>query len=221
MTLETGIQLTIYIHAFLGGIAFLAGTIALIVTKGSTVHKKAGLVFYYSLLISVLISLVISVLPEHTSTFLFTIGLLSIYFLISGRRNLKWPLPDSNTTIDKGIAILVVLISITMIACAFLLYENTHMILLVFGIGGLLLSCRDLYTLSDQQRILDNWLPLHMGKMTGGYIAAITALFVVNEVLPGNWNWYAPSIVGGLIIVYWRRKIKAKNNAPNTGSVSS
>lgn len=213
MTLETGIQYLIYVHALLGGIAFLAGTVALVVKKGSAIHKKTGLVFYFSLLISVLISIVISVLPGHTSTFLFSIGLLSVYFLVSGRRNLKWHLPNANTKIDKGIAILVSLISITMIVCAFLLYSNTHIVLLVFGIGGLLLSSRDQYVLQDRQRILESWLPLHMGKMIGGYIAAITALFVVNEVLPDPWNWYAPSIVGGIIITYWRRQIQAKNKA--------
>lgn len=210
MTPEDVIQFVIYSHILLGSIALIAGTVALVTKKGSQPHRKAGNVFYYTLLISVFISLVIAVTPNHVSPFLFSIGILSIYLLISGRRSLKLYQPETNTKIDMGIAAFVILVGLAMVSCAFLLYRQLHLVLLVFGIVTLLLGCRDLYMLQDHQRILDNWLAMHMGKMIGGYIAAITAVLVVNEVFPGKWNWFAPLIVGGVVITYWKRQIKAK-----------
>jgi uncharacterized membrane protein len=81
--------LTMYVHAPLGGVALIAGGIALAVKKGNSVHLKAGRVFYYAMLLSALAAFAISVMPEHENPFLFCIGLFSSYFLISGLRSLK------------------------------------------------------------------------------------------------------------------------------------
>ena len=55
-----------------------------------------------------------------------------------------------------------------------------------------------------------NWVKLHLGKITGSYIAAVSAFFVVNKILPGIWNWFVPGIIGGLYITYWIIKINKK-----------
>ena len=62
------------------------------------------------------------------------------------------------------------------------------------------------------QRIRKGWLKLHLGKMTGGYIAAVSAFFVVNQILPGISNWFVPSVVGSVFITYWMNKL----NKPKT-----
>ena len=82
--------LILYIHAPLGGVALLSGGISLISKKGSHLHKKLGKVFFYSILLSAFSALVVSVLPNHESPFLFSIGLFSTCFLVSGIRSLKY-----------------------------------------------------------------------------------------------------------------------------------
>lgn len=79
-----------YIHAPLGGIALLSGGVSLVSKKGSPLHKKSGKVFFYSMLLSAFSALVVSVLPNHESPFLFSIGLFSTYFLVNGIRSLKY-----------------------------------------------------------------------------------------------------------------------------------
>ena len=79
-----------YIHAPLGGIALLSGGISLVSKKGSPLHKKSGKVFFYSMLLSAFSALVVSVLPNHKSPFLFSIGIFSSYFLISGILSLRY-----------------------------------------------------------------------------------------------------------------------------------
>ena len=97
-------RILIIAHASLGGIALLAGMAALIAKKGSAPHKRAGLIFFYSMLSSAIIALVISAFPEHESPFLFTIGIFSSYFIITGYRALKYKTDSINYTGDKILA---------------------------------------------------------------------------------------------------------------------
>ncbi|OUU19486.1 MAG: hypothetical protein CBC08_07240 [Flavobacteriaceae bacterium TMED48] len=95
-----------YIHAPLGGIALLSGGISLISKKGSSLHKKSGKVFFYSMFLSAFSALVVSFLPNHESPFLFSIGLFITYFLVSGIRCLKYKQKEIYLSIDKIIALL-------------------------------------------------------------------------------------------------------------------
>jgi len=208
MQLENIIQIIIYLHAGLGGIALLAGATALIVKKGGKVHKKSGKVFYYTMLTSALIALIISVLPGHESPFLLSIGIFSIYFLLGGYRSLNFKQKEPNLKLDKLIAYLIILIGILMIAYPLIWEGKMNTVLFVFGIVGLVIGARDIHFFKDLTVLREHWLRLHLGKMTGGYISAVTAFFVVNEFLPGMWDWFAPGIVGTVYIFYWVGKLK-------------
>lgn len=199
-----------YVHAPLGGIALLTGGISLIAIKGSNVHKKSGKIFFFSMLFSALSAFIISVLPNHESPFLFSIGLFSIYFLISGLRSLNFKQKEFHLKIDKIIAYLITLTGIVMILYPIVLYSKLNIILTVFGAVGIVFGLRDLKLFKDIQRLKKNWLKLHLGKMTGGYISAVSAFFVVNQILPGIWNWFVPGIVGSGYITYWMIKLNRK-----------
>jgi uncharacterized membrane protein len=58
-----------FIHAPLGGIALLCGGLSLVSKKGSRLHKKAGRVFFFSMLFSAFSALVISPLAESRKCF--------------------------------------------------------------------------------------------------------------------------------------------------------
>lgn len=199
-----------YIHAPLGGIALLTGGISLIVKKGNNVHKKSGKIFFFSMLFSAISAFIISVLPNHESPFLFSIGLFSTYFLISGLRSLKFKQKEFQLKTDKIIAYLITLTGIAMILYPVLLFSKLNIILTVFGVVGIVFGLRDLKLFKDIKRLKKNWLKLHLGKMTGGYIAAVSAFFVVNQILPGILNWFIPGIIGSGYITYWMIKLNKK-----------
>jgi len=170
MELENIAQILIYLHAATGGLALISGGIALIVKKGSSIHKKSGKVFYYTMLTSAILAFVIAVLPGHQSAFLFSVGAFSVYFLVAGYRSLNFRKKELDLTVDKGIAYAIIVVGIIMILYPIILKGE-------------------------------------LKKMTGGYIAAVSAFFVVNEILPGIWNWFVPGIVGGVYITYWMLKL--------------
>ncbi len=208
MELEKIAQILIYIHAGFGGIALLSGGLAIIVRKGNKVHKKSGKVFYYTMLTSAVVACIISVVPNHESPFLFSIGVFSTYFLLSGVRSLNFRQREFYLKTDKIIAYSVVLTGLSMILYPIILNGRPNTILLVFGLVGLVFGLRDLKLFRNLKQLKKSWLKLHLGKMIGGYIAAVSAFFVVNQILPGIWNWFVPGIIGSGYIIYWMKKLR-------------
>ncbi|MEE9373920.1 MAG: hypothetical protein V3V00_12790 [Saprospiraceae bacterium] len=212
MEIEKFAQIFIYTHAGFGAFALLSGGLALLARKGNRLHKTSGKVFFYTMLISALISLIIALLPNHESPFLFSIGAFSTYFLLSGYRSLNFKQNDFNLKIDKIISSLIILTGIVMILYPIILNGQLNIILFVFGIVGMIFGIRDMKLYKDLDQLKKSWLKLHLGKMTGGYIAAISAYFVVNQILPGIWNWFVPGIIGGGYITYWMIKLKKETS---------
>ena len=209
--MESKIQLIIIAHAALGGIALLAGLLAIIVKKGRAVHRIAGKMFFYSMLFSIAISLIIAILPKHENPFLFAIGIFSGYFALTGYRAIGFKRTNLNLFWDKVISWSMVLTGGFMLFYNPLFHRNLNIVLTAFGLVGLIFALRDLKLYKQQHKLRENWLKLHLGKMMGAYISATTAFVVVNNFFPGVYGWFIPGIVGGTIITFWMRRINQKN----------
>ncbi len=209
MTEET-IKLVVYVHAGFGGLALLGGLVALIAKKGSKIHKKAGKFFYYTMLSSALVALIISLLPKHENPFLFAIGIFSSYFVLTGYRSLRFKKEVPSLIVDKIIAWIMIVTGIAMVAYPIILKGSINIILTVFGILGLIFAIQDLIGFKNPEKLKASWLQAHLGKMTGGYISAVTAFVVVNNLIPGIYGWFTPGVIGGVYIVYWSRKVKKR-----------
>jgi hypothetical protein len=200
-------------HAALGGIALITGFISMVAKKGKTIHKKSGLLFFYSMMLSGIIALVVAVLPKHESPFLFAVGIFSLYFVLTGKRALHFKLEKPDLRVDKWISKIMILTGVLMILLPIVLTKRIHIVLVVFAIIGIVFSVRDLKLFKNPEQLRKGWLKLHLGKMIGGYISATTAFVVVNEYFPSFYGWFIPGIIGGFIITYWMRKLKTKTIA--------
>lgn len=207
--MEQVIKIFIYIHAFFGGIALLSGLASILFIKGSANHKKSGKVFSYGMVISSLISLPICWLPNHVNNFLFLIGIFTIYLVISGNRVLLFKKKKEANFTDKLISGVMFVASLFMLffGTYFLLKSNSGGILyLFFGLTAFFISMRDFkfYKNIDKAKIL----PFHIGKMSGAYIASVTAFLVAGLRFEGLIYWISPSIVGTIFIMYWIKKVR-------------
>ena len=209
--MEKTIAILIYIHAGFGGIALFAGLISIISTKGKKIHKKFGLLFFYSMMFSGITAMIVSISPKHESPFLFAIGIFSLYFILTGKRALNFKNETANLKIDKLISIIMIITGFLMISLPILLTKSINIILVVFAIVGIVFSVRDLLLFKNPEHLKKGWLKLHLGKMIGGYISATTAFVVVNEFFPSFYGWFAPGIIGGFIITFWMMKINKRN----------
>ena len=206
---EVTIQGLIIVHAVSGSLGLLAGLIALIVKKGGLIHRRFGLLFYYSMLGATASALIISVSPNHESIFLFVVGIFSSYFVMSGDRALRFKSEIPNY-VDYTITIIMIITGIVMIAVSPLLVGKINPVLTVFGSAGLVFSMRDLIFFREPERLKKNWLKMHLGKMMGAYIASVTAFIIVNQIIPGIFGWIAPGMIGGVFIAVWSRRILAR-----------
>jgi uncharacterized membrane protein len=210
MEIEKMIQILIYTHAFFGGIALLSGLVSIISKKGNKIHTKSGMIFYYSMLFSALTALIISVLPKHESPFLFSIGIFSSYFVLTGKRALNFKTDNENLIIDKIISWAMLFTGLVMILYNPIFNNKINLILTVYGLVGLIFSIRDLDLYKDREKLKNDWLKIHLGKMIGGYISATTAFVVVNNFFPSIYGWFIPGIFGGIYISYWMMKLNKK-----------
>lgn len=162
------------------------------------------------MLLSAFTALVISVLPKHENPFLFSIGIFSSYFILTGYRALRFKTKNHTSKTDKMISWIMVITAILMILYNPLVNQKINIVLTVFGIIGLSFSMRDLVLFNKIEKLKNSWLKLHLGKMIGGYIAATTAFVVVNELFSGFYGWFIPGFIGGCYILYWIRKLNKK-----------
>lgn len=214
MSLETCIQILIIIHASFGGIALLSGLVAIIVKKGSKLHKQSGKVFFYSMLASALSALIIAIMPNHFSPFLCAVSVFSSYLILSGRFALKFKTAQTQADLkwSKWVSFTMLITAIFMIIVSALKLNTNGMfiVLLVFGLIGLLNAAQDIRSYRNIRKLNTKWLQHHIGKMTGGFIAAVTAFIVVNGWIPGIYGWLSPAVLGTIYIFYWIRKVTPK-----------
>lgn len=213
--MEQTIKILIYTHASFGAIALLSGLISIVVKKGNSVHKKAGLLFFYSMLLSGIIAMLVAVLPNHESPFLFSVGIFSLYFVLTGYRALKYKLKNVNLKLDRLISKIMIVTGVLMIVLPIIVSQRINTILIVFAIVGIVLSVRDLRLYKNPKQLRKSWLKLHLSKMLGGYISATTAFVVVNEFFPSIYGWFVPGIIGGFFIAYWIRKVNNNKKPVN------
>lgn len=187
-------------HIIAGTSALLSGPVAMVRQDGGLVHRRAGIIFFWGMMVLAFTGVIMSVL--HSSLFLLMIGAFSFYLTFTGYRALKLKkLHRGQKAETKDWAALVVcaLFGIGMIGRGGYLVthgESFGIVSMVFG--GILM----LRIVSDYKRFTKPytdkkvWLYVHIGNMMGAYIAAFTAFLVQNVHLSPAWIvWLAPTIV--------------------------
>lgn len=213
--MEETITTLIYIHAFFGGLGLITGIGSIIVKKGGAPHKKMGKVFSYVMIASSLISLIIARMPNHENLFLFLIGTFTIYMVLAGNRALtfKKKTKKKANILDIGISGLMLMASTVMIFVGILgLFQknDASILYLFFGGFGALLTIKDFQMFKSFAKNKNMWLKNHLGRMIGALIASLTAFMVAGLHIGTLFVWLAPTILGTLYIVYWKRKLKVK-----------
>ena len=213
--MERTITIAIYIHAFLGGVGLITGIANMVVKKGGRLHKRLGRVFAIAMIASCLIILPIACLPGHESLFLFLISLFTIYLVLIGRRALTFKSRQKlkADAIDLSISMIMALFSILMIgygAYGFFATVSNSILYLIFGGLGLFLTIKNFVFYKNYKDVKTAWLTTHLTHMIAALIASITAFIVAGLKFWTLTAWVLPSVIGTVLIIYWRLKVKGK-----------
>jgi hypothetical protein len=207
------------LHIICGTICLLSGATAIVSKKGRKLHNNSGRAFYwfmYAVGASVLVMTLMKFNP-----FLLSIAIFSVYMSYSGKQSISyWRLkqPYTPTLKDKLPCYIGLLTALFMIAYQPLLMWQTATsyvpVLSVFGIILLILAWRDIKLYSKPDQFVPRnelWLFLHIGKMSGAYIATFTAFLLNNVHMDPPWVlWLGPTAVGLPLIFFavarWKKK---------------
>jgi hypothetical protein len=204
----------VILHVLAGSLALLSGLAAMTVEKGKQIHRFAGQVFFYSMLVVFLTSVTVAYLKGNS--FLLMVGFFSFYLACNGYRWLylkKLNFKQKPTWVDYllngagGIAHTSLLIwgIIKLIRG-----ETFGIVAMVFGLIGLRLVYGTVRRFIRTTASKTLWIEGHIGNMIGAYIATLTAFLVVNNDktfgLPGIVAWLLPTAIGVPYIFYWIKK---------------
>ncbi len=218
--MEPIFQVFLILHILGGSIGLIAGTINLIQRKGGKRHRKVGKIFLYGMLAAGFSSLIMALM--HPNYFLFIVGVFTLYLVGTGSRYIQLKQLTKNqkpATIDWILTLSMLLFGIVFLTWGIYLLVNDNMfglVLIVFGLVGALMVRGDFRNYSGNPRLKIFWLTAHIPRMVGAYIAAVTALLVVNfEALsiqvPSYVVWLLPTALLVPFIVYWTRKTRKKH----------
>lgn len=202
----------IILHIITGSLAMGASIIAFATSKWSTWHKKAGVVFFWSMLITSVASVPPAIVSEKWVLLLLSV--FSFHLTYTGRRYLAFRRKEQPALFDYLTSIMILVFGVLLFAMGipfFVKYMGLFGAIApaAFGIICLSMAREDYqwYVGVDQSPKLA--LRRHIGRMGGASIAAFTAFFVnVNFVLPGSVAWILPTVVGAFLIAKYMRKLR-------------
>lgn len=216
--MNTVFNVFLILHIAGGSVGLLTGAINILRKKGDKKHRFIGILFLFSMLTTGISALVLAYLnPNH---FLFIVGVFTLYLVGSGQRYLKHKQPSKlrSKLIDWIITSLMLLAGILFIGLGVSTIVKSNMFGLVyitFGSLGLLFVRQDFRNYNNTSTVKNYWLIGHLQRMTGGFIAALTAFLVVNnryfpERIPSFIFWLLPTIILTPLIIKWSRKYEVK-----------
>lgn len=213
--MEILFNLFLTLHIIGGAFGLITGTINIIRKKGDKSHKLTGRLFSYGMFTAGISALILS--SMHVNYFLFIAGVFTIYQIGTGNRYLhlkklgnsqKPAAIDWILTAGMCIAVLVFII----LGINTLINKNSFgIVYVVFGVISLRFVKTDMDNYTGKAKTKNYWLLAHLQRMTGGYIAAMTAFVVVNSnyiPLPPVVLWLLPGIIVTPFIIKWTKTYK-------------
>jgi hypothetical protein len=212
--MDTLLKLLPYSHVVAGTISLIAAPIALAVVKGGKAHRFWGKIFFCMMTWIFISSVIISI--YKSIPFLLMLAVFSYYLVVAAYRTLylktfpyalKWY--DWLSVIVGGGFMLYFIgwgIYNVILDMGIIAYLS-----IMFGLGGLYLVTKNILGFIRPPKTKHDWLFRHIGYMTGGLIASVTA-FSANVLyfMPGLLQWMWPSLVGVPLIIYWIRTYRRK-----------
>lgn len=216
--MEAIFKFALIVHVATGAVSLVTGTMIFLRKKGDAKHRRTGRIFYYAMFIAGLSALFLSIV--HPNHFLFTVGIFTLYLVITGLRYLRLKGSTEDVqSIDWGVSITMLTTSILIALLGIkglIAGRSFGIIFMLFGLSGGLFSIMDFYNFIGKFKTRNFWLLVHLQRMTGAYIASATAFLVVNAKyiplnIPPLLYWVLPSIVLVPVILFWNRKYQISN----------
>ena len=222
--METTRTIILVLHIIAGFSALTVGVVPFVVKKGGRLHNMTGKIFYYTMIFVAISAFALAI--YRFSPFLLMVGILTLYSTVTGYRGLQLKRQRATQGELRDWALL----AFSGTALTFTIWKtitqfginNTGMLILIGVFGTLLMAqlISDIPIFSGR-RVMKNksWIRYHISRISGAYIAALTA-FLVNNVQtdPGFIAWLLPTIIGLPLVSILRRRYFAQRGKITRGA---
>ncbi len=212
--------IVLFLHAFAGSISLISGLFAIFSKKGGKIHRKGGLIYYWSMMVVVITGLILGSLSFNI--FILTIAVFSFYMIFTGRRILGNKKEVRAQFIDWFFCLLCLIIASFMLYLGIsnffrIGFAGSVPMLLVFGFFLGWMCLEDVQLMRRKTFVKGSYLIKHIGRMGGSYIATSTAFLVVNIDFSPQWIiWLLPTVIGTPMITIgsknWSKKLGLKKS---------
>jgi uncharacterized membrane protein len=161
----------LFFHIAGGSIGLLTGSIVMMLKKGDKNHVRLGNIYFYSLLLSAIVSFPMSFL--HSNWFLFIVGVFTSYMLLTGKSYL-----DKRTSAEVKVRDWILAGTMLLFGLGFLgigllnVLKGVYfgIVLIVFGGISLSFVLQDWANFTGRARVKNFWLTTHLQRMIGSYM---------------------------------------------------
>jgi uncharacterized membrane protein len=212
---ENFFSLLLFGHIVGGTIGLLCGILIFVLRKGSKSHGNLGKLFIVGMLSAGFTSLLMAVI--HPNTFLFMVGVFTIYLVGTGARFIFTKSPSANQAIDRFLQLGMIASGLALIYQGFreIITGNSFgSVFIVFASIGLVMVWQDFQTGKKEIQDKKAYIRLHLQRLGGGFIASMTAFLVVNVRELPEWFplwalWLFPTLLLSPLISFWSKKYKS------------
>ncbi len=201
------------VHCIGGGLGLITGTSILFAPKGLKLHRKLGWVFITGMALAGISSLVLAYL--HPSSFLFMIGVFTLYLVGTGYRFIHTKSAfHAPNLFDRLLQAGMGISGITLVYSGVRIIFDPNLfglVFLVFGGIGLTMLTQDIQRGHTPTTSSRGYIPKHLQRLLGAFIASLTAFLVVNlsylpDFIPSWIYWILPTLSITPLIILWTRR---------------
>ncbi len=207
-----------FVHVILGFVAFGSGVLALLATKGSSLHIRTGRIFSY-LMIAVALSTFIFMAFRFLPLAI-VMAISVIYFIPSAIFSLRHQLPNAQL-VDRTLIIVptILLVFSCIQAVRFQLIENGPkigpvMMALTFGF----IVYQDIRVFNQRQHHMNFWIRRHLTRMVLAFtFAAMSVVRIgINFGLTFEQSTIFPLLAAWLTIIFFFKRYPIPTIEQNT-----
>lgn len=176
------------VHIGTGTIALISGPVPMLSRKGSRLHRRAGMVYAWFMIIAAVSAFALAL--AMGSTRFIGLAALTLFLIFVGVRAIQFRRKHTPSKADKIACLASGLLSVWLFWGGIV---SGDAISIFFGLGGTALAWRQWDRLGNPAT---NWLAVHLTSMGAAYVATLTAFLALNlRFLPSVVVFTLPALV--------------------------
>lgn len=215
-------RLTLLTHIVAGGLALIAGYVALYAGKGATVHRRAGMVFVYAMLTMSVAGVLIAGVHRVAPSVNIPAGLLTAYLVITSLRTVRPP-AARRRWLDAALMLLALGLGVTNLALATDALASggparfAAIPFLMFGVVGVLAGVGDLRVIRSGIPRGAPRLARHLWRMSFALVIAALSFFIgQSDEFPPALRIMPllalPVLAALLTMLYWLWRVRVRRS---------